>query len=100
MVVYSFSLYGPPVDTHEFASPLCSHSRRVRTRLLKVALLHRPGGQLALLKVAVYTPGEEAASRYRLFVSFYVAWTYDLALCWTTTRDIYIYIYCDGYCHG
>ena len=75
MVVYSFSLCGPPVDTHEFASPLCSHSRLVRTGLLKVALLHRPGGQLALLKVAVHTPGGEAGSRYRLFVSFHVAWT-------------------------
>ena len=75
MVVYSFSLCGPPIDTHEFASPLCSNSRRVRTRLLKVALLHRPGGQLALLKVAVHTPGGEAGSRYGLFVFFHVAWT-------------------------
>ena len=39
-----------------------------------MALLHRPGGQLAL-KVAVHTPGGEAGSRYRLFVSFHVAWT-------------------------
>ena len=75
MVVYSFSLCGPPIDTHEFASPLCSNSRRAQTRLLKVALLHRPGGQLALLKVVVHTPGGEAGSRYHLFVSFHVAWT-------------------------
>jgi hypothetical protein len=54
---------------------LCSHSRRVRTRLLKVALFHRPGAEVALLKVAVHTPGGEGSSRYSLFVSFHVAWT-------------------------
>jgi hypothetical protein len=50
-------------------------SRRVRTRLLKVALLHRSGAQVALLKVVVHTRGGEDGSRYRLFVSFHVAWT-------------------------
>ena len=90
MVVYFFSLCGPPVDTHEFASPLCSHSRRVRTGLLKVALLHRPGGQLALLKVAVHTPGGEAVGTVYLFLFMLHGLVLDLALCWTTIRDIYI----------
>ena len=58
MVVYCFSLCDPPAETHEFAFPLRSHRPRVRTRLLKgttrriqvkLALLHSPGGQLALL---------------------------------------------------
>jgi hypothetical protein len=40
-----------------------------------VTLLHRPGGQVALLKVAVHTPGGEGDSMYHLFVSFHVAWT-------------------------
>jgi hypothetical protein len=56
-----------------------------------VALLHRPGGQVALLKVAVHTQAGEGGSRYRLFISFHVAWTcVRLSLMWTTTRDIYI----------
>jgi hypothetical protein len=69
---------------------LCSHSRWVQTQLLKVALLHRPGGQVALLNVAVHTPGGEGDSSYRLFVSFYVAWT---CVRLSLMLDYYIYIY-------
>jgi hypothetical protein len=80
MVVYYFSLCGPPSNTHEFTSPLCSHSRRVRTRLLMVALLHSSGGQVALLhctenNLILHAPGGEDGSKYRSFVSFHVPWS-------------------------
>jgi hypothetical protein len=77
MVVYYFSLCGPPVNTHEFASPLCSHSRQVKTRFLMVALLHSLGGQVALLhrtenSLALHILGGEDGSRYCSFISFHV----------------------------
>ena len=58
MVVYCFSLCGHPAGTNEIASPLCRHSRRVRTRLLQVALLHSTGGRLARLARLHSTRGQ------------------------------------------
>jgi hypothetical protein len=49
MVVYCFSLCGHPAGTNEIASPLYRYSRRLRTRLLQVALLHSTGCHLARL---------------------------------------------------
>jgi hypothetical protein len=71
----SFSLCSPRADTNEFHSPLCSHSRRVRTRLLLVAHLHRsgcrvtlphtPGGQVHSTEVPLQAPGGiSGSSRY------------------------------------
>ena len=37
--LYFFNFYGCPPGANEFASPLCTHSRRVRHRLLKLAFL-------------------------------------------------------------
>ena len=68
MVVYCFSFCGRPPGTNEFASLLCSHSRRVRyrllymafRRLLQVALLRTTGGQVAFLR-SPSTPGGQLA---------------------------------------
>jgi hypothetical protein len=49
MVVYCFSLCGHPAGTNKIASPLYRYSRRLRTRLLQVALLHSTGCHLARL---------------------------------------------------
>jgi len=65
MVVYCFSLCGHPAGTNEIASPLCRHSRRVRTRLLQVALLHSTGGRLARLARLHSTRGQVAFLRLR-----------------------------------
>ena len=65
MVVYCFSLCSHPAGTNEIASPLCRHSRRVRTRLLQVALLHSTGGRLARLVRLHSTRGQVAFLRLR-----------------------------------
>ena len=93
MVVYSFILCGPPADTHEFASPLCNHNQRVRTRLLKVTLLHSPSGQVPLLhrmghSLPLHAPGGEDGSRYRsLSIFMFLGLVLDLDL-----RHIIMYV--------
>lgn len=67
MVVYCFNFFGRPPGTNEFASHSCSHSRRVRRRLPRVALRHSlvgplvallrtTGGQVGFLRSPI-TPG-------------------------------------------
>jgi hypothetical protein len=77
MVVYCYSLCGHPAGTNEIASPLHRYSRRLRTRLLQVALLHSTGCRLARVhttrgQVAFLLclrsrgpPGLQAALRHR-----------------------------------
>ena len=71
MVVYCFSFRGHPPGINEFTSLLCSHSRRIRRRLLymalrrllQVALLRTTGGQgvqVAFLRSSD-TPGGQLA---------------------------------------